>query len=336
LPVRPAGNFVNKKRLKATQAFTDSETIAALKSAVEDLASGRKKSNELEGIIAEAKALAQGWKIKEPGAHRRPLLENFSNDKTFLLAALVVALRPYYERLEPVLRLARNEFENASFVAGQRRLEEVAAYVAAHGIAGVPKPTAKQKHEVKRRFSFPSRLRSIEYEFGEVEAERRKQGADLNNLPALDLGTPAGHQAPRVTASEPACLDDILVGQTVNMQRLEDLFFPIERHHLGKILEGVQKRRYDYLAVAKIMDSLLKKRPHMKRKRASSGRPPRKAWLNDADLRVRVLTGIEARIATIAAALRESNPDIAQRWQREIADRFLSIVHRHLPDSGKK
>jgi hypothetical protein len=325
---------VNKKRLKATQAFTDSETIAALKSAVEDLVSRprRKKPEELEGIIAEAKTLAHDWKDPKDG---RPFFGDTALDTNVLLAALVVALRPYYERLEPILRLAPNEFEDATFVAGRRRLEEVAAYIAAHGIAGVPKPTAKQKHEVKRRFSFPNRFRSIEYEFGGAgEAERRKRLAALPPLPPLDLVTLAGHQEPRTLTNEPTCLDDIFAGQTVNMQRLEELFGTY-RHCLSAILRGSHKPPYNYLDVVKIMHALLSE-PRKRRKKATAGRPPRKAWLNDADLRARVLKAIEARIATIAAAFRESNPDIAQRWQKEVASRFLAVVRQHLPDSGKK
>src|SRR5262249_23033319 len=135
-----------------------------------------------------------------------------------------------------------NEFEHVSSVARTCELREVAAYVAVHGIPGVPKPTAKQKYEVRRRFSFSNRFGSIEYKFGDpTEAEWRKQLAALPKLPPLDLATPAGYQAPRTLDSESACLDDIFAGQTVNMQRLEDLFFPIERHHLGKILKGVLK-----------------------------------------------------------------------------------------------
>jgi hypothetical protein len=78
-PVRPAGSFVNKQRLKASQAFTDSETIAALKRVVEDprLAA---KIKQLEGIIAE-EGVGSGWKIKEPGGHRRPYLRTSQTTK---------------------------------------------------------------------------------------------------------------------------------------------------------------------------------------------------------------------------------------------------------------
>src|SRR5262249_47505214 len=164
------------------------------KSAAEDLVSDRKKPNE--GIIIEAKDLARKWRNPK---NRRPLLGADPEFNTnVLLAALVVALRPYYERLEPILRLAPNEFEHVSSVARTCELREVAAYVAVHGIPGVPKPTAKQKYEVKRRFSFSNRFGSIEYKFGDpTEAEWRKQLAALPKLPPLDLATPAGYQAPR-------------------------------------------------------------------------------------------------------------------------------------------
>jgi len=134
----------------------------------------------------------------------------------------------------------------------------------------------------------------------------------------------------------PTCLDGIFAWETVNMHTLEDLFFGIERHHLGKLLQGVQKRQYDYRAVVKIMHFLLKEEPQTKRKRASSGRPRRKPWLNDTVLRVRVLTGIKAQITSIATALRESDPDVAQRWQKEIANAFLAVCVGHLPISGKQ
>jgi len=156
---------------------------------------------------------------------------------------------------------------------------------------------------------------SIEYQFG---------------------GAPEVERWKRLSAYEPTCLDDIFGYETINMQRLEDLFFGIERHQLGKILQGFQKRRYDYLAVAKIMHFLLKEEPVIKRKGASPGRPRRKPWLNDTDLRVRVLKAIRGRITTIAAAMRESDPDLAERWQEQIADVFLAVVRIHLRDLGKK
>jgi hypothetical protein len=259
---------VNKKSLKTTEDFPDAKTIADLKSAVEEVVSDPKKRNELEGIFIEAKTLARKWRNPK---NRRPLLgADPEPNANVLLAALVVALRPYYESLEPILRLARNEFENASFVARRHLLSEVAAY-----LASLPKPKAKQKSKDKRRWFRRNFHNSIEYQFGgAAEAERRKQLAWLSNLPPLDLGILAGHQAPRTLDSERTCLDDVFAGQTVNMQRLEDLFGTY-RHHLLAILQGSHKPPYNYLDVVKIMHALLSEKPRKRPKKSTAGRPAR-------------------------------------------------------------
>ena len=108
------------------------------------------------------------------------------------------------------------------------------------------------------------------------------------------------------------------------MQRLEDLFFAIDRHRLSEALQGVQKRRYNYRAVAKIMDVLLSERARKKRKRR--GRSLRNPWLddpNDPNRRRRVLNGIKARISRLSV-------------EEEIRNRFLAVIQCHLPNSGKK
>jgi len=78
---------------------------------------------------------------------------------------------------------------------------------------------------------------------------------------------------------------------------------------------------YDYRAVKTIMDALLSEKPRRKRKR--SGRPPRLPWLNDPLLRTRVLRGIEVRINSLSLP-------------QHIKIAFMTVVSRHLPDSGKK
>ena len=150
---------------------------------------------------------------------------------------------------------------------------------------------------------------SIEYQFGGA-AE-----AKLREFSPLSLGN---------SPYEPTCLDDIFAGATVNMQRLEDLFFAIDRHRLSEALQGVQKRRYNYRAVAKIMDVLLSEKPRKKRKRR--GRSLRNPWLddpNDPNRRSRVLNGIKARINRHSV-------------EEEIRNTFLAVIQCHLPNSGKK
>ena len=338
---------------KKTPAFTDPETIAALKSAAEDLVSDPKKRNELEGIFIEAKILARKWRNPK---NRRPLLGADPESNTnVLLAALVVALRPYYELLEPILRHAPNELDHASFVARMRLLDEVRPGLAAY-LAGLPRRTAKQKYEHKRRFSFSNRFRSIEYEFGRPpEAERWKQlAANLPPLPPLDLGTSTRYQVPRTLDSERTCLDDIFAGQTVNMQRLEELF-GTHRHRLLQVIHDGHKPPYNYLDVLKILRALLNE-PRKSPKKSTAGRPARPRWLNDADLRTCVLSGIQARIKKIADLLPLEEADLSKltdrerglvetvferfrgyaEWEKEIMDPYLDVVRRHLPDSGKK
>jgi hypothetical protein len=78
---------------------------------------------------------------------------------------------------------------------------------------------------------------------------------------------------------------------------------------------------YDYRAVVAIMDTLLSEQRRKKRRR--SGRPPRMPWLNRPALRTRVLSGIETRINGLSL-------------EEHIRAAFLTVVNRHLPDSGKK
>jgi hypothetical protein len=331
---------MSKKRLVAGAPDIDVErTIAELFHAIEELASRRKKPEDLEGIIAEAKTLAREWKDPHSAQNpkdRRPLFDGSSNSTAYLLAGLVVALRPDHKLVEQIRRHFPNELEKLS----DDSLMADAMAAASIWASTQPQPTAKQKYERKRRRWRRNFFNSIEYQFGgAAEAEQRKPLSPLYSL-----------------RYEPTCLDDIFAGETVNMQRLEDLFFGIERHHLGKILQG-KKRQYDWRDVVKIMDFLTSEMPRKKRKRP--GRPTRKPWLNGLDLRTRVVSGIEARIKRIdnvllSIALEEA--DLSKltdkelglvrtvfkhfrgyaEWQKKIADPFLAVVHRHLGNSGKK
>ena len=78
---------------------------------------------------------------------------------------------------------------------------------------------------------------------------------------------------------------------------------------------------YDWRAVVKIMDALLRKEPG-EHKMPTRG-APRRFWPSDPDCRARVLSGIEARINSIPVP-------------GKIRSRFLTVIHRHLPDSAKK
>jgi hypothetical protein len=126
------------------------------------------------------------------------------------------------------------------------------------------------------------------------------------------------------------------------MQRLVDLF-GMHRHRLYEALRGVHKRTYDYLDVVKIMHALLSKKARKKRKRV--GRSPRKPWLNDPRKRIRVLTGIVARMESLSVSQDVWDAFTAVvcyhltngRPQREdIKHHLAALVRRYLPDSGKK
>ena len=98
----------------------------------------------------------------------------------------------------------------------------------------------------------------------------------------------------------------------------------MNRHRLGKIVQGGRKkRRYDWRDVVNIMSSLLSKDPREKRKKSKPGRPEQVPWLNDADLRTRVLSGIAGRINSVSVS-------------NDIGRAFLEVVRPHLSDSAKK
>jgi len=285
------------------------KAIPDLTRAIEELVSGRKKPQELEGIIAEAKALAQQWKNPFSAKHlkdRRPLFDGTSSNRTFLLAALVVALRRDHELLERIRRRFSDELDNLSSAAWHAELRELGEA----RLSTRPKPTSRQAFERKRRKWHRNRYNSIEYQFGgEREADLRK------STPAGLLGF-----ADPVWArmSPPTCLDDIFAGVAVNMQRLEDLFFGMDRHRLSKLvsernrIKSGREVRYDYRAVAEIMGNLLKE-PRKKRRRSTLGRPPPAPWLNDSERRRHVLSGIEARINSFP-------------MREDIKDAFLKVV----------
>ena len=323
---------MNKKERKWLKSQVEKEKIESarripdLTRAIEELVSGRKKPQELEGIIAEAKALAQQWKgpfsakrLKD----RRPLFDGASSNVNFLLAALVVALRRDHELLEPIRRRFPDELDNLSSAVWHAELRELGEALASTR----PKPTSRQAFERKRRKWHRKFYNSIEYQFGgAAEAERRKalypfhsllyELTSLDDILVWERRKPlsALHGLPY----EPTCLDDIFAGVAVNMQRLEDLFFGIDRHRLSELvsernrIKRGREVRYDYRAVAEIMGNLLKE-PRKKGKRSTLGRPPRAPWLNDNERRRHVLSGIEARINSFPV-------------REDIKDAFLKVV----------
>jgi len=144
------------------------------------------------------------------------------------------------------------------------------------------------------------------------EIERQFGGPEEFDFLLGKFGPPRGY-----------CLDDIFAGNGVNMWRLQELF-GIHRNRFPPRLRNSKKGRerlYDYRAVVKIMDALLAEKP-LERKGPARGRPSR-LWLSDRDLRTRVLSGIKARINSLAVSER-------------IRAAFLAVVRRHLSNSAKK
>lgn len=263
----------------------NSDVIIDLTCAIEALQSAKQQPGE--GILAAARDLGLQWEF-----NKRPLFgADGEHCRTTLLAGLVMALRLECE-------------------AHQRIAYQLCASYAPNIDANFTpsEPTSGQKYERKRSMH---RLRGgiglIEWQFGGLQ-EAWMQSQILLSNPIYSVSVPA-----------PTCLDDVFGGTPVTMIGLQDLF-GIERKRLGRLLgKKICKGPYDYRAVAKITDGLLK--PVKKRK--GRGRPPRKPWLDKSDTRIRVLTGIEARINSLSVS-------------DSIKMEFLAVVHRHLRESGKK
>jgi len=109
-----------QKRLKRqaekekAESEARSKAIPELTHAIEELVSGRKKSEQLEGILAEAKTLAQQWKDPHSAKHpkdRLPLFDGTTPNRTFLLVGLVVALREDHRLLARIRKYYPGELE---------------------------------------------------------------------------------------------------------------------------------------------------------------------------------------------------------------------------------
>jgi hypothetical protein len=307
--VNPNGKKIKSKEAEKekNQSEERERTIAELSRAIEQLEFG--KGQPGEGILAVARELAAQWKIK-----KRPLFEGLlENKRLALLVALVVALR---EDHRLVARIRRHFPDELNKLGHDSFMTD--ALAAASGWANAqPQPTERQKYEREHRRKWHRNFRnSIEYQFGGgLEAEWKKQTL---------LFSPDDPFYKSILSSRQDCLDDIFAGYPVNMQKLEDLF-DMDRHRLSKVLQGgVQKGRYDYRDVAKIMEALLSEKRRRKRKRR--GRSLRNPWLDDPDdpnRRRRVLNGIKARINRLSV-------------EEEIRNTSLAVIQRHLPNSGKK
>jgi hypothetical protein len=295
---------------KKAESEARRKAIPELTHAIEELVSGRKKSEELEGIIAEAKTLARQWKDPHSAKHpkdRLPLFDGTTPNRTFLLVGLVVALREDHRLLARIRRYFPGELE---------KLKSAYADIEAQFLAWLessrPERGRKRKYEWKRR-------RWRRGDKGEMEQQFGRYTSALSTSPALSP----------LLSHRDDCLDEIFYGGGVNMLRLEELF-GIGRHRLAELVDREDKKRgkYGHRAVGEIMNALLKE--HRKKQKQSTPGAPRKPWLNnDADLRTRVLCGIERRITSIGTELLKIDRDKAFQWWKEIAEPFLSIVRRY-------
>jgi hypothetical protein len=288
-----------------------SKLITDLRRGIEELTLRSKKPEELEGLVADAKALAQEWKVKESSGAKRPLFDDTARPTTLLLAALAVALRRDYDLIEQIRRHFLDQLEEliskSSFAEGLA--------LASTWARAQPAPKPWQKYEREQRSKWHrSFFGSIEYQFGGgLEADFRKR-----NL-LLALSNPPAYTT--MLSQSQDCLDEVFGGEPVKTQKLEELF-GMERHQLPKLLRGFE-RRYTFLAVTRSMDFFLKKKPRISRKKTTPGRPRREPWLNNYDLRLRVLRGIEARINSGCV-------------RSDVASAFLAVIHRYLQESGEK
>ena len=233
-------------------------------------------------------------------------------------------LTPFRRELEELRDYNREQLEALSF----------ARVIKLSALPGFGEPLAEEERkkvcERKRSRLHRDFRNSIEYQFGGgAEDEWRK--LMLQFLPALWLDHPI-YKAP-----PPTCLDKIFAGGSDSMLKLEELFW-MERHRFPKELPYRREDRkivYDWEAVVHIMDFLLReKRDFLLNEKRRKHKPPvrgtpKKLWLydeKDPDLQLRVLRGIEVRI---------KSPSVPEQIKPRIKAKFL-VIHRYLPDSGKK
>jgi hypothetical protein len=259
---------VTKKDESLSEDSCEKEvTIRDLTRAIEDLASRKKKPEDLEGIIAEAQELARHWKVE-----KRPVLEGYSSQPlVVLLTALAVALRRDHGFLKKIRHRFPTQLKNFDTAVQLGEIKELGSAL----LEAEPVPSAKQRYEEKRRRHKGDKTGEIEREFG---------GERLSTFPSA-----FGPDGP-----PPVCLDALFRYESVTMTRLRELF-GMDRHRfpakLPCVSEG-KKTWYDLRAFLKIMDALLGETSRPKKQKR--GRP-RGVWLAGSDLQKRVLNGMIVR-----------------------------------------
>jgi hypothetical protein len=314
---------VSKTHFNGPDGEFDTTVIADLKQAVKDLILRRKQPGE--GLMIEARQLAQQWKVRDTSnAPERALFDGSSPNTTLLLAALVVLFRRDHELVKEIRRHLRNKSENRK-LSGESFPNDPLVACLSRVESNITPKQAWERNRRRKHFHL------IEWEYGDdlkaLFSKVRGFDIDIASYEGVDMRVRArvlcGREERLKDPAIPTCLDNIFRAGLVNMLRLEELFGR-ERHQFPKNLPNISKGRetfYDYRAVVTIMNALLTEKS--REKSGKSGRPPRIPWLNDARLRMRVLSGIETRINSLSV-------------QDHIKAAFLSVVGRHLPDSGKK
>jgi len=281
----------------------DSDLVAQLTSAIQRFVLHRTPPEE--GTMIEARQLADRWKLGG-----QCLFDSSTPNLTVLLAAVVVLMKRDCEHLKLVRQYRSDELDKLIKESDEAEVEAIAAGWSTTQAS----LTARQQSERKRRKWNRDFRRSIEYQFG-----GGLQADDYCTLAVPIIGLDAYK---KILQHQQTCLDTIFAGESVNMLRLEELFW-MDRRRFAKAVRGLRTGRFNYLGVVKIMDFLLKEKRRAKSKRSKPGRSPRLPWLYDQAVRVRVLTEIEARMNTLPI-------------ETEIASTFLAVIRSHLSPSGKK
>jgi hypothetical protein len=286
-----------------------------LESAIEGLVSRRKRPEELEGIISEAKSLAREWKNPFSAKEVRdwqPLFGESYNSTTYLLAALVVELKRDYEFVEPIRRCFPRELEELRDAAKHAELRELVEAFA----SSQPKRERKEEYEwTTRRLRRRNYCNSIEYQFGgEGEEVWRKSVNPLWGTSTM-FGT-------YTREYKPDCLDEVFRGHPVSMWKFEELF-GFGRHQLVARHTRLFKRElpclgkgYGAHAAVELFDALLSEGSSRMRE-GCTGRP-RRSWILEASVRARVLSGVAARAESVCLS-------------KEIAGAFADVTGRHMP-----
>jgi hypothetical protein len=251
--------------------------------------------------------LTQQWTFK-----KRPVFEgSFENRRLLLLVALVVALKRDHEFLESIRQYYSKELENLSDASGTAWIRET--------FRGLFQVTpGKKQYEGKRRLL--DRVGEIERLFGSEPPKSFALGT-ARLFPGHDVNP---HESFNF---KPPRIDVILLGGTLNMSELQELF-GMHRRRLCRYLKGLppkkdgRERRYECNHVLKIMDMAALSEKLPKRKRSAKGRP-RRVFLGDPVRRHRVFEAIVDRAVRIGAA------------QKTVAA-FKALAFLHRPDLGKK